>query len=286
MGIGMDRRSMLLGAMAPALAGIARGTVQAPPAAKGKLRQSATLGCFGKLRSDFEGVCRLAAKIGFGGLDLVGPKEYPTMKKYGLVPTMIYGTRSIPDGINQPQFHAGCEKEVREGIAQAVAEGGPNVILLAGNRKGMPDEQALENSLAFINKVKTEAEDKGITLCMELLNSKVNHPDYQADRTAYGVELCKRAASPRVKLLYDIYHMQVMEGDIIRTIRDNIQYIGHFHTAGNPGRNELSPTQELNYPAIARAIVETGYAGWLAHEFSPRGDPQAGLEEAFRVCDV
>ena len=208
------------------------------------------------------------------------------MKKYGLVPTMIYGTRSISDGINQPQFHAQCEKEVREGIAQAVAEGGPNVILLAGNRRGMNDEQALQNSLAFVNRVKAEAEDKGVTLCLELLNSKVNHPDYQADRTSYGVELCRRAASPRVKLLYDIYHMQVMEGDIIRTIRANIQYIGHFHTAGNPGRNELSATQELNYPAIARAIAETGYTGWLAHEYGPLGDPRAGLEEAFRACDV
>lgn len=281
----MDRRSMLLSMASPAMLAAAEG-FQPAAGTRGRLRQSATLGCFGKLRGDFEAVCRLAVKIGLKGLDLVGPKEYPLMRKYGLVPTMIYGTRSIPDGINQPQYHEKCEKEVREGIAQAVAEGGPNVILLAGNRRGMTDEQALENSLAFLAKVKAEAEDKGVTLCLELLNSKVNHPDYQADRTAYGVELCRRAASPRVKLLYDIYHMQVMEGDIIRTIRANIQYIGHFHTAGNPGRNELSPTQELNYPAIARAIAGTGYTGWLAHEYSPLGDPEAGLEEAFRMCDV
>jgi hydroxypyruvate isomerase len=199
---------------------------------------------------------------------------------------MIYGTRSIPDGINRTEFHDACEKQVREGIAQAVAEGGPNVILLAGNRRGMADEQAIENSLAFINRVKAEAEDKKVTLCLELLNSKVDHKDYQADRTSYGVEICKRANSPRMKLLYDIYHMQIMEGDIIRTIRDNIQWFGHFHTAGNPGRNELGPNQELNYRAIAQAIFDTGYTGYLAHEYGPLGDPVLGIEQATRACDV
>ncbi len=258
---------------------------QAP--ARSRLKQSATLGCFGKdLRADLDALCKVAVKVGLKGLDLVGPKEYPVMRKYGLVPTMIRGTRSIADGINRTEFHEVSEKQVREGIAEAVAEGGPNVILMAGNRRGMSDEQAIANSVAFINKVKAEAEDKGITLCLELLNSKVDHKDYQADRTSYGVEICKRVASPRMKLLYDIYHMQIMEGDIIRTIRENIQWIGHFHTAGNPGRNELSPTQELNYRPICQAIVDTGYTGWLAHEYTPRGDPIAGLEEAFRVCDV
>ncbi len=278
----MTRRTLLSSLAAAGLA--ARADQNA--ALKGRLKQGATLGCFGKIRSDLEEVCRFASKVGLKGLDLVGPKEYPTMKKYGLVPTMIYGTRSIPNGINRTEYHDQCEKEVREGIAQAVAEGGPNVILLAGNRRGMPDEQAIENSFAFINKVKAEAEDKRITLCLELLNSKVNHKDYQADRTSYGVEVCKRVNSPRVKLLYDIYHMQIMEGDIIRTIRDNIQWIGHFHTAGNPGRHELDASQELNYRAIAQAIVDTGYAGYLSHEYSPVGDPARGIEEAVRTCDV
>jgi len=281
----MERRTLLYGAAATAALTSLRAA-QAPSPLKGRLKQSATLGCFGKLRSDIEEVCKLASRVGLKGLDLVGPKEYPVMKKYGLVPTMIYGTRSIPDSINRTEFHDVCEKQVREGIAQAVAEGGPNVILLAGNRRGMPDEQAIENSLMFINKVKAEAEDKKITLCLELLNSKVNHKDYQADRTSYGVEICKRANSPRVKLLYDIYHMQIMEGDVIRTIRDNIQWFGHFHTAGNPGRNELGPNQELNYRAIAQAIFDTGYTGYLAHEYSPLGDPVKGIEEATRVCDV
>jgi hydroxypyruvate isomerase len=278
----MTRRTLL---SSLAAAGAAAGALQ-DAALKGRLKQGATLGCFGKLRSDLEEVCRLASKVGLKGLDLVGPKEYPAMKKYGLIPTMIYGTRSIPNGINRTEYHDQCEKEVRDGIAQAVEQGGPNVILLAGNRRGMPDEQAIENSLAFLNKVKAEAEDKRITLCLELLNSKVNHKDYQADHTSYGVEVCKRANSPRVKLLYDIYHMQIMEGDIIRTIRDNIQWIGHFHTAGNPGRNELGPNQELNYHAIAQAIVDTGYTGYLSHEYSPLGDPVQGLEQAVRTCDV
>ena len=281
----MNRRKFLYGAAASA-ALLPSALAQAPAALKGRLKQSATLGCFGKMRNDLEAVCQLAVKVGLKGLDLVGPKEIPTMRKYGLVPTMIYGTRSIPDAINRTEFHDKCEKEVREGIALAVAEKGPNVILLAGNRRGMSDEQAIENSVAFIKRVIAEAEDKGITLCLELLNSKVNHKDYQADRTSYGVEICKRVNSPRMKLLYDIYHMQIMEGDIIRTIRDNIQYIGHFHTAGNPGRHELDENQELYYPAIARAIVETGYTGYLAHEFSPLGDPVKAIEQAVRACDA
>jgi hydroxypyruvate isomerase len=278
----MNRRAFLSGVAASAAVATSNAAQNAP--LKGRLKQAATLGCFGKLRSDLEAVCQLASKVGLKGLDLVGVKEIPSMKKYGLIPTMIYGTRSIPNGINRTEFHEQCEKEVREGLAFAAAENGPNVILLAGNRRGMADEQAIENSVAFINKVKAEAEDKKITLCLELLNSKVNHKDYQADRTSYGVEICKRVNSPRMKLLYDIYHMQIMEGDIIRTIRENFQYIGHFHTAGNPGRNELSPTQELNYRAIAQAIVATGYTGYLAHEYSPLGDPVKGIEEAVSAC--
>jgi len=280
----MNRRTFFYGTAASA-ALAAAGRAQSATL-KGNLKQSATLGCFGKMRTDIEAVCALAAKVGLKGLDLVGPKEFPAMRKYGLVPTMIYGTRSIPNGINRTEYHEQCEKEVREGIANAVAEKGPNVILLAGNRRGMSDEQAIENSVAFVKRVISEAEDKGITLCLELLNSKVNHKDYQADRTSYGVEICKRVNSPRMKLLYDIYHMQIMEGDIIRTIRENIQYIGHFHTAGNPGRNELDENQELYYPAIARAIVKTGYSGYLAHEYGPLGDPVQGIEMAVRACDV
>ena len=160
------------------------------------------------------------------------------------------------------------------------------MILLSGERKGLPDDQGAENCVIFFNGIKKYAEDKGVTLCLELLNSKVNHPDYQCDHTVWGVDVCKRVNSPRVKLLFDIYHMQIMDGDIIRTIKENIQWIGHFHTGGNPGRHQLDDTQELNYRPIAQAIVESGYTGFLSHEYSPTRDAAACLAEAFKICDV
>jgi hydroxypyruvate isomerase len=281
----MTRRSLLSGL---AVAGAAAGSAQAVQSVplKGRLKQGATMGCFGKLRSDPEAVGQLASRLGLKGIDLVGPNYYAMLKKFGLLPTMIYGTNSIPNGINRTEYHEVCEKQTRDGIAQAVAQGGPNVIVLAGNRRGMSDEEGTANAVTFFNKVKAEAEDKNITLCLELLNSKVDHKDYQCDHTVWGVEVCRRVNSPRVKLLYDIYHMQIMEGDVIRTIRQNIQWIGHFHTAGNPGRREPDATQELNYRAIAQAIVDTGYTGYLCHEYGPAGDPAKGLEEAVRTCDV
>jgi hydroxypyruvate isomerase len=281
----MTRRSLLSGLAASGAAAASAGAVQTAPL-KGRLKQGATMSCFGKLRSDLDAVGQLASRLGLKGIDLVGPKEYPTLKKYGLLPTMIYGTSSISNGINRTDYHADCEKQVRDGIAQAVEQGGPNVIVLAGNRRGMTDEEGIATAVTFFGKVKAEAEDKNITLCLELLNSKVDHKDYQCDHTAWGVEVCKRVNSPRVKLLYDIYHMQIMEGDVIRTLRQNIQWIGHFHTAGNPGRHEPDATQELNYRAIAQAILDTGYTGYLSHEYSPLGDPAKGLEEAIRTCDV
>ena len=280
----MNRRSFLSGAAASA-AIASSGAAQTAPL-KGRIKQAATLGCFGKLRSDFEEVCRISAKLGLKGIDLVGAKEYPVMKKYGLVPTMLQGVMSLTEGVNHVESHAAAEERFKGILKEAVEWGAPNIILLSGNRRGIPDEEGMANVVTFINKIKAAAEDKGVTLCMELLNSKVNHKDYQCDHTAWGVEMCKRVNSPRVKLLYDIYHMQIMEGDIIRTIRQNIQYIGHFHTAGNPGRNELNENQELNYRPIAQAILDTGYTGYLAHEYSPLGDPLKGLEQAIGVCDV
>jgi hydroxypyruvate isomerase len=175
---------------------------------------------------------------------------------------------------------------LRDMIDQAAANRFPNVILLSGERKGTPDEEGIDNSVTFFNRVKAQAEDKGINLCLELLNSKVNHPDYHCDHTWWGVEVCKRVNSPRVKLLYDIYHMQIMEGDIIATIRKNIQWIAHFHTAGVPGRHEIDDTQELNYRAVAQAIVDAGFTGYLAHEYNPLKDPMQSLEQALRICDV
>ena len=171
-------------------------------------------------------------------------------------------------------------------VERAAAAKVPNVITFSGNRKGMPDEEAKDNCVEGLNRVKKIAEDHGIMICFELLNSKVDHHDYQCDHTAWGVDVMKRVGSPHVKLLYDIYHMQIMEGDVIRTIRENAQYIGHLHTGGNPGRNEIDDSQELNYGAISKAVVELGFSGYFAHEFIPKRDPLKSLSEAVDLCDV
>jgi len=252
---------------------------------KGRLKQSATMGCFGKGVS-LEQAAREAARLGLKGMDLINESGWPVLKKYGLIPTMAPGAGTIAEGFNRKENHARLEKEMRENISKAAAAGAANVITFSGNRRGLSDEEGIENCVAGLNRVKPIAEDSGITICMELLNSKVNHKDYQCDHTWWGAEVMKRVNSPRVKLLYDIYHMQVMEGDIIRTIRENIQYIAHFHTAGNPGRHEIDNSQELNYRAIAQAIVDCGFTGYLAHEYSPLRDPITSLDEAIRICDV
>ena len=199
---------------------------------------------------------------------------------------MIGGGTTIPDGFNRKENHAGIEERFRVSVKNAVEIGAPSIIVFSGNRKGMSDEEGLENCVIGLKKVMPVAEDKGILVCMELLNSKVNHPDYMCDRTKWGVELVKRVASPQFKLLYDIYHMQIMEGDVIRTMRDNKQYIGHLHTGGNPGRNEIDDTQELNYKAIAKAVVDMGFDGYFAHEFIPKREPLKSLSEAVDLCDV
>ncbi len=255
---------------------------------KGRLKQAVCRGVFSGLKLDMEGTCREAARLGALGIDLVGPSEFPTLKKYGLVPTMVPGGSSIKSGINDKKNHTDTDRRIREAIKAAADAGAPNVIVMAGDRAGISDQEGMDNCVAFLNYIKAEAEDKGVTLCMELLNSKVNHAGYMCDHTAWGVEMCKRVNSPRVKLLYDIYHMQIMEGDIIRTIKDNIKYIGHFHTAGNPGRHQFDDTQELNYAPICRAIVESGYTGYLSHEYSPaKGlDPLTTLDKMMQICDV
>jgi hydroxypyruvate isomerase len=280
----MTTRRSFLGAAAAAPAVLtAQGQA---PALKGRLKQGATRGCFGRGKT-IEQIAQEAAKLGLKGLDLIGPKDWPTLKKYGLIPTMAPAAgHSLPNGINDPANHAKAEAATRQIIDEAAAAGAPNVIVLSGNRRGMSDEQGAENCATFLNKVKAQAEDKGVTICLELLNSKVDHPDYQCDHTAWGVDVMKRVNSPRVKLLYDIYHMQIMEGDVIRTIRENIQYIGHFHTAGNPGRHEIDSSQELNYRAIALAIVEAGYTGYFGHEYGPLRDPLKSMAEAVEICDV
>jgi hydroxypyruvate isomerase len=217
---------------------------------------------------------------------LIPPEDWDTVMKYGLKPAMVYAGDTIVDGLNVKANHAKYEPVFRASIDRAAKAGAPNVICFSGSKRSLSDEEGIENCRIFLDKIKAQAEDKGVTVNLELLNSKVNHKDYQCDHTAWGVELMKRVNSPRVKLLYDIYHMQIMEGDVIRTIRDNIKYIGHFHTGGVPGRNEIDQTQELNYAAIAQAIVDAGFTGYMSHEFVPKRQPMASLREAVLLCDV
>jgi hydroxypyruvate isomerase len=274
----------------PALVGpVLLGQVAVPPKRKGRIKQGITRGVFSR-QTSIEDCCSQAAQLGIRGFDLIGPADWPVLKKYGLVPSMYPpgpgGT--IPDALNRKENHDRLEKSMRAAIDESAANGVPNVITFSGNRRGMPDAEGADNCVDFLDKVKAQAEDKGITICMEYLNSKVNHKDYMFDHIAWGVDVMKRVNSPRVKILFDIYHAQIMDGDIVRNIRDHFQWIGHFHTGGNPGRHEIDQTQELNYPFVVQAIVDLGYTGFVSHEYSPSpgNDPVQTLEKAIEICDV
>jgi hydroxypyruvate isomerase len=251
---------------------------------KGRLKQSAARWCYKDM--SINDLCRNGAEMGLSAIDLVRPEEWPTLQRYNLVSSMVYSAGTIPDGWNRTENHDRLEKEMREGIERAAAAKLPNVITFSGNRRGLSDEQGKENCIRGLRRVKKMAEDNGVTICLELLNSKINHHDYQCDHTAWGVDVMKGVDSPRVKLLYDIYHMQIMEGDIIRTIRENIQYIGHFHTGGVPGRHELDDTQELQWRTVAKAIADLNFQGFFAHEFEPTKDPMTSLRQAVALCTV
>src|SRR5258708_7314509 len=255
---GMKRRDFLPAAGVPLLA--AQLSNAAPAELKGRLKQSVTRGVFGRNVS-LEQACEACAKLGIKGFDLIGYSDWPILKKYGILPTMVPGAMQLANGTNDKSLHPAIEAAFQDLIPKSAEAGAPDIIALSGNRRGKSDEEGMDNTVAILNKVKGLAEDKGVTICLELLNSKVNHPDYQCDRTTWGVEVCKRVNSPRVKLLFDIYHMQIMEGDIIRTIRDNFKYMGHFHTAGNPWRHEFNDTQEMNYTGICKGIADLGYQG-------------------------
>ena len=277
----MTRRTAFQAAAGLALASAARPL---PAAGAGRLKQSVARWCFGKIPLD--DFCRQCAEIGLSGIDLVEPEDWPTIRKYGLVPTVTSGKAKIPDGWNRKESHDRLAAEITERIQGAEAAKVPNVITFSGNRAGMGDEEGKENTIIGLRRVKKVAEDHGVTIVMELLNSKVNHKDYMCDHTAWGVDVVKAVDSPRVKLLYDIYHMQIMEGDIIRTIRDNIQYLGHFHTGGVPGRHELDDTQELQWRTVAKAIADLNFQGFFAHEFIPVRDPMTSLKQAVDLCNV
>ncbi|HEU0176791.1 MAG TPA: TIM barrel protein [Blastocatellia bacterium] len=252
---------------------------------KGRLKQSACRWCYRNI--PLEDLAKFASEIGLKGIDLLNdPNDWPVVKKYGLIPTMVTGAGTIPDACNRKDLHDKLEKEFQTNIPRAAENGVPNVITFSGNRKGMSDGEGLENTVTMLDRVKGLAEKHNVTICLELLNSKVDHKDYMCDHTAWGAEVIKRVNSPRVKLLFDIYHMQIMEGDIIRTIQQNIQHIAHFHTGGVPGRNEIDDTQELNWRTIAKAIADLNFQGYIAHEFVPKRDPLTSLREAAMLCDV
>jgi hydroxypyruvate isomerase len=270
-------------AMAP-LAGILMAE-QGPIARNGRIRQSACRWCYNDIPLDQ--LCAFAARIGLKGIDLLQPAEYEFPRRYGLICTMAYaGGGEIPDALNRLEHHDAIEAAFRANIPLAAKAGIPNVITFSGARRGMSDEEGARNAVVGLNRVKKTAEDNGVTICMELLNSKVNHPDYMADHTAWGVRVMQEVNSPHVKLLYDIYHMQIMEGDLIATIRENIAWIGHFHTGGVPGRHELDDTQEVQWDGVMRAIAGAGFKGYVAHEFIPTRDPLSSLRAAVDLCDV
>jgi hydroxypyruvate isomerase len=223
-----------------------------------------------------------AAEAGFTALDLVPPEYWSLVTDRGLAISSIQGHLPLEIGLNRVDQHERIEQDVRAAISNAQRLKIPNVLCFSGNRGGLDDAKGIEVTTAALRRLAPAAEDAGLTLALELLNSKVDHPDYQADRTAWGVQVCQGVGSPRVKLLYDIYHMQIMEGDVIRTIRAFHPFIGFYHTAGNPGRNDLDETQELNYAAILKAIKDTGYIGYIAHEFIPKADPVAALRTVFK----
>lgn len=283
----MSRRAALKAGLATATAASLPHISMADetPAKTGRIRQSVCRWCYKQIALD--DLCAFAAKIGLKGVDLLAVEEFDVPRQHGLICTMGYaGGGTIQDALNRTENHDAIEAAFRKNIPLAAKAGVPNVITFSGTRRGMSDEEGARNTVAGLNRVKKIAEDNGVTICMELLNSKVNHPDYMCDHTAWGVGVVREVNSPNVKLLYDIYHMQIMEGDLITTIRDNIQWIAHFHTGGVPGRHELDDTQEVQWDGVMRGIAGTDFKGYVAHEFVPAHDPFAGLRAAAELCNV
>jgi hydroxypyruvate isomerase len=279
------RRKLIQAAGLAMAAGLARpANAEEPNKAKGNVKQSLCRWCYNKVPLDK--LAQTAVELGYKSIELIGPQDFLKIKAYGLTCSMLSGAQSIASCLNRFDQHDRVEKELRAAIEFAAAEGLPNVICFSGNRRGMPDDEGAKNCAIGLKRVVGLAEEKKVNVCMELLNSKVDHHDYMCDHTLWGVNLCKQVGSPRFKLLYDIYHMQIMEGDVIATIRKYKDYIAHFHTGGVPGRHEIDETQELYYPAVMKAIVDMGYTGYVAQEFIPARNWAESLKQAFHLCDV
>ncbi|MGB4399513.1 MAG: TIM barrel protein [Daejeonella sp.] len=291
---GFSRRTALKMAAATSAAIVGNGLFNRISAAeavleshlKGKVNHSVCRWCYDSI--PLEDLCKAAKNIGLSSIELVGPDEWPMLKKYGLTSALPWGAgKGITQGFNDLKYHDELVKSYEDIIPKAAAAGYNQIICFSGNRNGLDDGQGIKNSAIGLKRLINVAEKHKVTLVMELLNSKVNHPDYQCDHTKWGVALCDEVGSDRFKLLYDIYHMQIMEGDVIATIKKYSKYISHYHTGGVPGRNEIDHTQELNYPAIMKAIVETGFKGYVAQEFIPkRPDKLASLKQGVQICDV
>jgi hydroxypyruvate isomerase len=288
----LSRRAAIassLGAFGAAALKLPGGAGCGERSAPGRLKQSVARWCYQQI--PLPDLCNAAKRIGLAGLDLLARDEWSVVSDHGLVCSMGYPYPKdregfIATGFNDPANHALLLGELEDAIPLAAKHGVPNVITMFGNRKGRSDEEGIANCIAGLKKIAPVAEQHQITVCVELLNSKVDHHDYQGDHTSFGAAVIDGVGSSRVKLLYDIYHMQIMEGDVIRTIRANAPRIAHFHTGGVPGRHELDDTQELDYRGIARAIADTGFTGFVAHEFEPSRDPLTSLAEAFATCTV
>jgi len=276
-----------VGALALTQAGVPDAPVAAAAPAPGRVKQSVSRWPYASIPlPDF---CRAAKEMGLAGIDLLQPEEWAVARDAGLVPSMGYPTKRndfIATGFNDPKNHSMLIRELEATIPRAAREGVPNVIAMFGNRNGRSDADAIASCVAGLKQVAPLAEEQKVTICVELLNSKVDHKDYQGDHTAFGAAVIRGIGSPRVKLLYDIYHMQIMEGDVIRTVREHAAEIGHFHTGGVPGRHELDATQELNYRAVASAIADLQFTGFIAHEFVPTRDPLTSLRAAVDLCTV
>jgi hydroxypyruvate isomerase len=240
--------------------------------------------CYGRIKLD--DLCDAAKSIGYKSVELLDEADWPTPKNHGLECAMANGFGTIPVGFNRPDNHDKLVAAAERMIPLAAAAGVPNIVCFSGNRAGMSDGEGIANCISGFKRITPTAEKHGVTLCLELLNSKVDHKDYHADHTVWGVQVVQGVASPRLKLLYDIYHMQIMEGDVIRTIKDNAQHIAHFHTGGVPGRAEIDDTQELNYRRVIQTIADLGFSGYVAQEFVPKRDPLTSLKQAFEICDV
>ena len=288
----MRRREFVKAAGVLPLVGCVPATLAAPSASAlrpgAAFRHSVTRWPYAGMSLD--ALCAMAADLGVASVELVQPSDAGTLARHGLTCAMTAHPDDAPDalrkGWNRAEHHAWLVPAYRRQLETTAAAGFPNLIVFSGNREGLSDEAGLDTMAAGLAQVLPDAERLGVTLCLELFNSKVDHPDYQADSTAWGVELVRRVGSPRFRLLYDIYHMQIMEGDVIRTVTDHLGSIAHFHTAGVPGRHEIDETQELFYPAIMRAIAATGFAGYVGQEFIPTGDPRATLADALARCTV